>query len=290
MTVESDKNQFLISDHESMVENLNRISDDLLKSYWHFLATIAALGTAYKYAYEHQEFIFVICLVGNIIFWLIGEYALSHGFLFRFIQTKMAKIEKQYYTDAPKIKDPTDISNFIATSNDKKYLQMDHVIPDQFIPIYWASIWLLIINTVFAIFFYTCEKSMLIKIALALSSLLLIWKLYIYYLYKIKKFIGDLCDFKFFIRKNSKKKDLFAIPYRWFFPSLFLFAFVGILIHIFRYIFHLPLGQREESSQEKENKTKYFSPEIVMEKDKMREFTLEMGSFHQTLLLLYLVV
>lgn len=100
------KVDLLVDDHNKMVENLNKISDDLLKAKWNFLASISAIGLAYKYVLDkyiwdlHKEYLFfVICLIGNLIFWMLSEYAISHGFLFRYIQAKAAKIEKEAYTE-----------------------------------------------------------------------------------------------------------------------------------------------------------------------------------------------
>ena len=98
--------------HKSLTDNLNHISDDLLKAKWFFLAAIAAVGIAYEKILSilanHTQIWFgfvAVCLVGNIIFWLISEYTLSHAFLFRFIQSKLAKIEQVFNTPG-KIKDP----------------------------------------------------------------------------------------------------------------------------------------------------------------------------------------
>jgi hypothetical protein len=141
-----DKKEYYISVHASMTENLNRISGDLLQAKWFFLASIAAIGTAYvkfvdeamiKAGLQHVG-IFITCLIGNIIFWFLSEYTLSHAFLFRFVQSKLAEVEKAS-GEKGNVKNPSDESYFLANDNGEKRLSIDFFIPDQFVPIYWAS-------------------------------------------------------------------------------------------------------------------------------------------------------
>lgn len=230
--------------HKSLTDNLNHISDDLLKAKWFFLATIAALGTAYIKIAElpdNKQFWFgfvAVCLIGNIIFWLISEYTLSHAFLFRFIQSKLAKIE-QAFDVSGKIKDPTTEEYFIKDNR----LEIDYIIPDQFVPIYRASTWLIIINTIIAMsldpmndinvfiaylridFEMDIWKRALIYLTISLP---LIWKLWTYYCYKIDKFINENCKFEIVRRKNKKHCPYFVFP---IWPSL-IGASLGILAYI----------------------------------------------------------
>ncbi len=237
------RDEFLIEDHKSMVENMNRISDDLLKAYWYFLATIATLGFSYKtildFANKHKLssldsleplkgipldniltnftfngtvfdtlgswVFFAVCLVGNIVFWKIGEYATSHGFLFRFVQARAAKIENIAYEESISVhselrrlaKDPTDKKQWISKEN---RLSIDHVLPDQFVPLYWASTWLIIINTAIA---FTLQILLSKEAGLewispyVFVSSLLIWKHWEYTLHKIKTFFNKSCAFNF---------------------------------------------------------------------------------------------
>jgi hypothetical protein len=89
--------EFLIEKQGRYIENINRISDDLLKAKWYFLASLSAIGLAYTYtAKSHwtirailDDFfnytlkvnvnpsnikipdyiqILLICIIGNIIF------------------------------------------------------------------------------------------------------------------------------------------------------------------------------------------------------------------------------
>jgi hypothetical protein len=86
--------KFLETDFQSMVENLNRISDDLLKAKWYFLATIAAVGIAYWRIYDGDlpSYCFLIAsAISNIVFWMIGEYIVSHGFCFAIFKQKWQK-------------------------------------------------------------------------------------------------------------------------------------------------------------------------------------------------------
>jgi ABC-type Co2+ transport system permease subunit len=229
---EAKRIKFFANYHESLNDNLNHISDDLLRAKWFFLATIAALGTAYIKIYDSQSLhnkwsFWLICLVGNIIFWLLSEYTLSHAFLFRFIQARLAKIEKMFKDStgdrnsikvAIKIKDPTDDETFIKNNR----LFNDYFIPDQFLPIYWASTWLIIINSIICFLlcsisanskltgnvfvakgflFYSIfsnSKSIIFDHPLfyTLISVPFIWKLWTYYVYKLDKFIKENCTFK----------------------------------------------------------------------------------------------
>jgi len=220
--------EFITTDHESMIENMNRISDDLLKAYWYYLLALAALGTAYKTVFDLRKdvpaqyfvVIVIIALVGNIVFWKISEYAISHGFLFRYIQTKVAKIEKIMYPLHPYaalsviIKDPTDFENFAKNyegdkANEKGWiLNMDHQLPDQFIPLYWAAMWLIVVNTVFAAII--CRSNTGIYIfPFLLISLPFIMKLWRYYLHKIRQFVESNCDFTFDVQNCEKRPPNF---------------------------------------------------------------------------------
>jgi hypothetical protein len=213
---EKTKDEFYSDYHKSLTDNLNHISDDLLRAKWFFLATIAALGTAYMKVYDstHGEIkmwsFLIICLIGNIIFWFISEYTLSHAFLFRFIQARMAKIEKMFELKG-NTKDPSDDITFVR--NDR--LVIDNIIPDQFVPIYWASTWLIIINSiigfilqthydpskvVFQLWSYAIDERLLYC---ALISVPFIWKLWTYYGYKLDKFINENCEFRIVLDRHD---------------------------------------------------------------------------------------
>lgn len=250
--------EFLISHHKSLADNLNKISDDLLKAKWYFMAAISAIAFAYKFVIEdfkqltgqvlsignchfltslltspHVDdnkvyFIFAICIVGNIILWLVSEYTLSHGFLFRLIQGQAAVIEKifssgdkvnNFYNDKYKklINDPYDRTQFIKWERTRMRTQLtfspDHTIPDQFVPLYWASIWLMVVNSVFgfAVAYQFRESSqcpLLSNIWLSipvfiLTSTFFIRKLLHYYLAKIRQLLKK-CNFII----NTAERDM----------------------------------------------------------------------------------
>jgi hypothetical protein len=240
---------FFIKEHNILVENLNRISDDLLKAKWYFLASISAIGLAYSYIFkdnwsisgnffdfidyyidlklvtapvnhiDNSYKIFIVCIIGNIIFWLINEYVLSHGFLFRYIQAKAAKKEKYFNTISyfgkdilhidKLIKDPTDKEMFLNIDN--KELEADFFLPDQFLPIYWATIWIILINSVFAIILIKNGYD-IFKYAIAIFALALISKIFAYHIYKIRKFIATLCVFDVLVSGNKKHNQFYEFP------------------------------------------------------------------------------
>jgi hypothetical protein len=236
-----------ISVHESMTENLNKISGDLLQAKWFFLASIAALGTAYVKFTEKAMIdaglqyigVFITCLIGNIIFWFLSEYTLSHAFLFRYVQSKLADVEKKCGGSA-NVKDPSDASYFINSDN---RLYIDYFIPDQFVPIYWASVWLIIINTCLGLYLightaiakYSFKQLILNKTAqewllwFSLISLPLIWKLWTYYAYKLDKFTRETAKLEF---KTSFKKSeaFFRLPTISSFVGLLLAIIVSVVI------------------------------------------------------------
>jgi len=235
---------FLTTDHESMTENLNRISDDLLKAKWYFLATIAALGIAYWRIYSGSDSalrdlpcysFLIVSAVGNIVFWMIGEYIISHGFLFRFIQAKVAKIEKIAYKSIESlriiIRDPTDETNYIRNC---RYLSLDYILPDQFLPLYWASMWLIGINTGVAISLYQSGMDLLVFLLLCFS-LFLIWKLLMYHSYKIRQFLKKTAFIQF-VPACAKEIDFFCFPL-----SPFYGLPLGIVLCYLSWIFEFQL-------------------------------------------------
>ncbi len=284
------RDEFLIEDHKSMVENMNRISDDLLKAYWYFLATIAALGFSYKTILDFANklklssldsfeplndipldhiltnftfngtvyttigpwIFFAVCLIGNIVFWKIGEYATSHGFLFRFVQARAATIEKEAYNEDNNFSkkmgllasDPTEKKRWIKEIKNTKRLNIDHVLPDQFVPLYWASIWLIIINTVIA-----CSLQLILSdgeslqwiFIYSISTSLLIWKHWEYTLHKIKQFFNNSCTFNFIdCRKYGTHKEC---EHYFIFPKSIgnyrlLFVIIQIILVIILAIFN----------------------------------------------------
>lgn len=222
-------NNFFKEYHKSLLADLSKISDFYRNSMWYFLTTIAALGTAYLKIYNINSdvknlFFLIISLTGNIIFWLLCEYALSHAFLYRFVQSKLAKIEKTYDKNKlGKIKDPTDITNFIKINGIKK-LEFDYFIPDQFVPLYWASIWLIIINTLFSSFLIgSTSKYLFCNI---FFSAALIMKILKYYLYKLNKFINENCKFRIVLENSNN--NFFELSSS-ILPSIILLIFFVIV-------------------------------------------------------------
>jgi len=262
---EETKNKFYADSHRTLTDNLSHISGDLLRAKWFFLASIAAIGTAYMKICDTSndgiktQGFWIICLIGNIIFWFICEYALSHAFLFRLMQARLAKIEKHFDSNKllGKTKDPTDKEKFIKGDR----LEIDYIIPDQFVPIYWASTWLIIINSVtsfFLIDFYAhTEYSLhlwLYSILCLAISVPFIHKLWAYYGYKLNKFIDENCEFKIVSEDN---KSYFKFP---ILPSV-IGCLLGIIVYLIfslwlkkvgqdslifwvliGYFFHVPIG------------------------------------------------
>ncbi len=152
---------FIIQEHSTMLNNLNQISGQIKGFYWYFLASIGALGIGYKtiLADDIQRLclgqkaclIIGICLISNIVFWLIGEYAVSHGFLYRFIQAKAARAQKKAWNSDFLTKDSANASKYITTKGEANYFYIDNLLPDQFVPIYFAATWMIYLNGVFAI-------------------------------------------------------------------------------------------------------------------------------------------
>lgn len=222
------KTNFFISEHSILINNLNKISDDLLKSKWYFLASLATLGLSYSYIFKvdyifpicRQNLVFIVCVIGDIIFWLISEYVISHAFLFRYIQAKASQKERYFYYnifDTKFIKNPSSISQFVVfgDNDNPDRLNIDYFIPDQFLPIYWASIWIILVNTAFAYLVLDYYNSYHLKFILIIISLILIIKLLCYIIYKINKFISSFCDFEIKIEKYHKRKDdvyFYSIP------------------------------------------------------------------------------
>jgi len=228
-----EKKNFLKTDFESMVENLNRISDDLLKAKWYFLATIAAVGTAYLHISDSTYFpILITSATANIIFWMIGEYIVSHGFLFRYIQTKVARIEKIVYNQIKSldeiIRDPVKKSKYIKCS----FLNLEYVLPDQFLPLYWASLWLIVLNTGVAIWLLKLTPNFPIFMLLCFS-LFLIWKLLSYHFYKIRQFFAQIAHLQI-VPACAKEKNFFRFPL-----SVFHGFFGGGILSYLTWIFEI---------------------------------------------------
>ena len=59
--------KFYIKEYEILIENLNKISDDLLKIKWYFLASLGSIGLGYKYILDKEPKILETFLIG--IFW-----------------------------------------------------------------------------------------------------------------------------------------------------------------------------------------------------------------------------
>jgi hypothetical protein len=279
------KTKFFIAEHSILINNLNKISDDLLKSKWHFLASIATLGLSYSFIFNTdynfpimtQQLVFIMCIIGDIIFWLISEYVISHAFLFRYIQAKAAQKEYYFYYSVFNnkfIRDPSSIKQFVIFdyNNNPIYLNIDYIIPDQFLPIYWASIWLILINTAFACLAIG-QYNYHFNFILIIISLILILKLFCYVIYKINKFIDSFCDFKvkinicykneysffysipkfneylitglwlslsvIFILSCFYELELHNILYIIFIITFFWMPILGLISHFWRYLFQI---------------------------------------------------
>ncbi len=308
--------EFLISEHKSLLDDLNKISDDLLKAKWHFIVAISAIALAYKFIIEDFKrltnfgtfpligdynfssaltslhidgnevyFAFAICVVGNIILWLLSEYILSHGFLFRYIQGRAAVIEKIFNSGDNNLKVFKDkYQNLIHDSFVKEEyiglnnkLDPDLVIPDQFGPLYWASIWLMVLNSIFGFFvvhhFFELDQSTLSANwefsfpIFILTSAFFVKKLLHYYLWKTRKLFeksgfiiytneGDdylkypkwvdccigvicLCIYICCARHYGFKHDIFYYCLiLWFFIGFYLTTFGALLLHIIVYFFN----------------------------------------------------
>lgn len=243
-----DTGKFYIEHHRGLTDDLNQISTGLLRAKWFFLGTIVAIGVAYGNIYTSdicpfQKFwaMWTVCLVGNIVFWLVTEYALSHAFLFRFIQSQLAKIEIMFSVPGydAKIKDPTTPENFIK--NDQ--LRVDQIIPDQFVPIYWASTWLILINSVVGYLAATSFKpldysSTMIQWLYLTVGFPLIWKLWTYYGYKIDKYLDEQCQLRFVAEESGllqKNRHYFLFPTA---PSL-IFLAMGMAVIVFCRTFNI---------------------------------------------------
>lgn len=248
------KPDFLVNEHTSLRDSLNHISDNLLKAKWYFLATISALGISYKYICMHKELqnpnnfpflLFLVFLTGDVILWLIGEYILSHGFLFRYVQSTLAGIEYYIYND-PKngleeqekrkfldlIKDKR---KFINPEKDKKFF-FDYILPDQFVPMYWASFWVIIINGMVAYYVYRILNKwnnfgVILSLVVFVSSCF-VWKLWDYHIYKTRNFISLFCDFKIIV-KVPDEKEFFSFPFMNEKPVLRTILLLVILLGVY---------------------------------------------------------
>ncbi len=209
-----------------------------------FQNAVATMSTSSMSTDYKLIIVMLICLVGNLILWTICEYAISHGFLFRFIQTKTAKIERLFYANKfyhfrtnPLItlkktnRDPSLKEQFFKDCDkcededttkckekeNKTCLIIDHLLPDQFVPIYWGCLMLLVTNMAVLAFILMIhakpEFSFLKNKLYALSwagalSFPFIWKILAYYMYKTEKFITSTCEFKILLKN---KKPFFSI-------------------------------------------------------------------------------
>lgn len=246
----TEKKEFLTEDYKSMVENLNKISYDLLKVKWYFLATISALGVAYiKFITVDSNSILsnsvafiVICLVGNIIFWLICEYVIAHGFLFRLIQQRQAIIAEKFYSCFNNkqrnilIRNPCDKK---IKENDR--LVFDKILPDQFLPTYWASIWFIFLNTVvscylqykYAVTIHPWYYPFNILTLIFISSQF-IMKIWNYYLFKTKTMFENNCGIKLEFKEKDTKDQKDFIPKQLINYKICSFScFLGVISYLF---------------------------------------------------------
>lgn len=238
------REEFLISSHESNVENLNCISDDLLKVKWYFLATIASIGIAYYYILKEislclrNDAIYITFLIGNIIIFLISEYILSHGFLFRFIQSKIASIEEEY---GQKPKNPANVDYFLIASKRKPFMRLnyDYFIPDQFVPIYWATIWAIILNTISGLLLINnINKNNLNDSDIYLfisTALFMITKIWLYHLYKINKFVNENSNIKIYLFSlfSDTKRNFFDFHIKYYLVVSIIILFIFYILSNF---------------------------------------------------------
>jgi len=258
-----------------LIENLNNISDDLLKAKWYFLAALASLGITYSFILHKSvswinlinnclnikrqiDFespfltiaIFVAGFLGNIVFWLISKYSLSHGFLYRIIQGKAAK--KEYYfseklrniNDDQKeimerwIKDPSEMKQFYDDGK-LKY----EFLPDQFYPIFWMSLWAIMVNSALATILLYNNKEYYLYCLLIPMAAIMIANLYYYIIDKINRFIINFCEFKIEAKYNDKSIHFYSLPH-WrecLISGLFISLIVTFPL-LFIFIVTLPLS------------------------------------------------
>jgi len=246
--------KFLIKAHTIYVTNLNHISDDLLKVKYYFLLTISAIGFGYYYLSKlnisldksYPIIIYLICLLGNIIFWLISEYSLSHGFLFRYLQARIAKAELFFNQELINIPNKEDFfmrkneHSLVRKSNHGDYFYKDHIIPDQFVPIYWASIWTILLNLALSTTLtYGHENFSFIWFYITyFISFLFIFKIFAYYIYKVRHFIKNTCDFDIILisRKCQNKIDFFELPHGLFCIFQVIIVIIVLLFIINTYL------------------------------------------------------
>lgn len=201
---------------DNLMKDLNQIGNHLLRFYWYILVTISTLGVAYltiifransKIESEMSLILMTfICITGNMVLWLIAEYAISNGFLFRYVQVRIAEIEEKFITNRKLIKDPCSIENFY--NKETNQLIIDKFLPDQFIPILKMSFLLQFLNTLFCIYniYLKSSNEYLIFLCImgALGSFLVIQlKINTYHIYKLNKFIKSFCEFKIISGKDN---------------------------------------------------------------------------------------
>jgi hypothetical protein len=229
---------FIIQEHSAMLNNLNQISGQIKGFYWYFLASIGALGIGYKtilagdikgLCLEQQAgFIITICLISNIVFWLIGEYAVSHGFLYRFIQAKVARAQKKAWNSDFLTKDSAAPRKYIRKGDDGSHsFYIDNLLPDQFVPIYFAATWMIYLNGVVAILilWQVIFINIWMIISIILFCLPFILKLWIYRIHKAKKMFET---FNIESISNKNKKHIFNYSR----PLLFIMVILSPIFYI----------------------------------------------------------
>ncbi len=188
------------------VKNLIELNAHLLKIKWYLLVVLAALGTAY-YKLEITCFpgwtYIPVAFLGNAVFWIIAEYLISQAFTYRCFEFKIAKIEK---SDCPLKLHPIKLFVECNCKNKKGKLKLDYFLPDQYLALYWISIWAMLVNTVVIgwFVFKKTQKDVLVALLicfLVASCLYFIWKIFLYSVYKCRLFFEEVAGI--FIKTES---------------------------------------------------------------------------------------
>ncbi|MFZ5452214.1 MAG: hypothetical protein ACOZF2_10160 [Thermodesulfobacteriota bacterium] len=254
--------KFYTTEYRVLIENMNKISENLLKAKWYFLAALASFGFTYSYIFQQQVklikiegnqlrlergielsssmltiAIFVAFFLGNIVFWLISKYCLSHGFLYRIIQAKAAKKEiffskklsdinenekerKENEKERKRwIKDPSEKDHFyreIDERKDKNGILKDYFLPDQFYPIFWMSLWAIIANSMLTIIllieYKLIDNNIYYFILVGTPSMLMIFNLFSYLIDKINRYINSYCKFEINIAYHNEPVPFYSLP------------------------------------------------------------------------------
>jgi hypothetical protein len=181
------------------------------------------------------------------------------------VQGQLAAIEAEFRMPG-QIKNPTEVKRFIDCKTGSSKLNVDFVIPDQFIPIYWASMWLMLINSIASFFLvrsYNTGSDQLVMFSwlYVAGTFPLIWKLWTYHVYKIDKFMREHCEFVLVDSGLDCRDEISLYRHRYFrvsaLPSLvalivamaicvLMRGLSGVhwfmLVGLIAYFFRVPLG------------------------------------------------